>query len=53
MGFHPTPPTSKNLQSQRKRKRSPAEDTATLTEEALVCDDYGDLNAGHFGMTSW
>ena len=46
MGFRPTPPTSKSLQSQRKRRRSPAEDTATPTEEALVCDHVADLNAG-------
>ena len=42
MGFRPTPPTSKNLQSQRKRKRSPVEDTAILTEEALVSPNFGD-----------
>ena len=52
MGFRPTPPTSRNLQSQRKRKRSLAEDMATPTEEALVCDHFGDLSAGDYGMMS-
>ena len=51
MGFRPSPPTSRNLQSQRKRKRSLAEDMATPTEEALVCDHVADLNAGNFGMS--
>ena len=50
MGFRPTPPTSKNLQSQKRRKRSPVEDMAILTEEALVLDDYGDLDTGEYGM---
>merc|ERR1719175_1815 len=36
MGFRPTRPTLRNLLSQRKRKRSPAEDMATPTEEALA-----------------
>ena len=52
MGFRPIPPTSRNLQSQRKRKRSLVEDTATPIEEALVCDHFGDSNSGDYGMMS-
>ena len=51
MGFRPTPPTSRSLQSQRKRRRSPAEDTATPIEEALVCDHVGDYGMMSLMMT--
>ena len=51
MGFRPTPPTSRSLQSQRKRRRSPAEDTATPIEEALVCDHFGDYGMMSLMMT--
>ena len=51
MGFRPSPPTSRNLQSQRKRKRSLAEVTATPIEEALVCDHFGDYGMMSLMMT--